>query len=56
MTHGRSSTVEEFLKAAHRKGRVFKVIVVETAPLLTGHEMAVNLAKEGSLFVFHLLN
>ena len=32
MTTGRSKTVEEFLKAAHRK-RKFQVIIAEAAPL-----------------------
>lgn len=45
LTHGYSKTVLEFLKAAARK-RKFEVIVVESAPLLSGQEMAVVLAKE----------
>lgn len=35
MTTGRSKTIEEFLKAAHRK-RKFQVIVAEAAPLYAG--------------------
>jgi len=46
MTYGCSRTVEEFFKAAARK-RKFEVIVVESAPSFTGHEMAGKLAKEG---------
>ena len=46
MTHGRSATVEAFLKSAARK-RQFQVIVTEAAPSLEGQTMAMNLAKEG---------
>lgn len=46
MITGRSKTVEEFLKAAHRK-RKFQVIVCETAPLFSGQDMAVSLSKHG---------
>lgn len=46
MTAGKSKTVEEFLKAAHRK-RKFQVIVAEMAPLFSGHDMAMSLAKAG---------
>lgn len=60
MTTGKSKTVEEFLKAAHRK-RKFQVIVAEMAPMYEqsflqhvlcfnrycGHEMAVSLSKMG---------
>ena len=45
MTYGCSRTVEEFFKAAARK-RKFEVIVVESAPSFTGHEMAGKLAKD----------
>jgi translation initiation factor eIF-2B subunit beta len=44
LTYGRSKTVEEFLMAA-RKKREFKVIVAESAPHFSGHEMAMTLAK-----------
>jgi translation initiation factor eIF-2B subunit beta len=46
MTHGRSATVEAFLKSAARK-RQFQVIVTEAAPSLEGQAMAMNLAKDG---------
>ncbi|XP_049626413.1 translation initiation factor eIF-2B subunit beta isoform X2 [Suncus etruscus] len=46
MTIGFSRTVEAFLKEAARK-RKFHVIVAECAPFCQGHEMAVNLSKEG---------
>jgi len=46
MTYGCSRTVEEFFKAAARK-RKFEVIVVESAPSFTGHEMAAKLSAEG---------
>jgi translation initiation factor eIF-2B subunit beta len=46
MTHGKSATVETFLKTAARK-RQFQVIVAETAPSFEGQIMALNLAKEG---------
>lgn len=46
MTHGKSRTVEAFLKAAARK-RKFKVIVAETAPGLEGHATAQLLAEAG---------
>ncbi|EDL02857.1 eukaryotic translation initiation factor 2B, subunit 2 beta, isoform CRA_d [Mus musculus] len=46
MTIGYSRTVEAFLKEAARK-RKFHVIVAECAPFCQGHEMAVNLSKEG---------
>ncbi|EFN86328.1 translation initiation factor eIF-2B subunit beta [Harpegnathos saltator] len=44
MTIGKSKLVEEFFKRAATT-RAFEVIVAEGGPLLTGHEMAVNLAK-----------
>ncbi|EPZ33256.1 nagb/rpia/CoA transferase-like protein [Rozella allomycis CSF55] len=46
MTIGRSRTVEQFLLSAAKK-RKFSVIVAETAPLYSGQELAVSLAKEG---------
>eukprot|EP00158_Paraphelidium_tribonemae_P003571 Partr_v1_DN26234_c1_g1_i1_m48489 putative translation INITIATION FACTOR len=46
MTMGRSKTVEEFLKAAHRKLK-FQVIVAENAPLYTGQELALSLSQAG---------
>ncbi|XP_032684005.1 translation initiation factor eIF-2B subunit beta isoform X2 [Odontomachus brunneus] len=44
MTIGKSKLVEEFFKRAATT-RAFEVIVAEGGPLLSGHEMAVNLAK-----------
>ncbi|XP_054012761.1 translation initiation factor eIF-2B subunit beta isoform X1 [Hylaeus anthracinus] len=44
MTFGKSKLVEEFFKRAAAT-RAFEVIVVEGGPSLSGHEMAVNLAK-----------
>ncbi|XP_058795426.1 translation initiation factor eIF-2B subunit beta [Phymastichus coffea] len=44
MTIGKSRSVEKFFKKA-AETRAFEVIVVEGAPFLDGHEMAVNLAK-----------
>lgn len=46
LTVGKSKTVEHFLKAAARK-RTFQVIVVESSPSCTGHEMAANLTAAG---------
>ncbi|CAK4078630.1 unnamed protein product [Aphanomyces euteiches] len=46
LTFGMSSSVEEFLKAAAKK-RQFKVIVVESAPMLRGQSMAHRLAESG---------
>ncbi|KAJ1334434.1 hypothetical protein BSLG_007589 [Batrachochytrium salamandrivorans] len=46
MTIGGSPIVEQFLKEA-AKLRYFKVIVAETAPFYTGHDMAASLAKVG---------
>jgi translation initiation factor eIF-2B subunit beta len=46
MTHGKSATVEAFLKSAARK-RHFQVMVAETSPSFEGQIMAINLAKEG---------
>lgn len=44
-------TVEAFLKHAHKRHSArkitFHVIVVEAAPLLGGHELALSLASEG---------
>jgi len=42
---GRSRTVELFLKRAAAKGRTFQVIVAESAPSYSGHELAASLAK-----------
>lgn len=44
MTIGKSNLVEEFFKKAGET-RAFEVIVAEGGPSLSGHEMAVNLAK-----------
>ncbi|KYN39071.1 Translation initiation factor eIF-2B subunit beta [Trachymyrmex septentrionalis] len=44
MTIGKSKLVEEFFKKAAAT-RAFDVIVAEGGPSLSGHEMAVNLAK-----------
>ncbi|XP_011876008.1 PREDICTED: translation initiation factor eIF-2B subunit beta isoform X2 [Vollenhovia emeryi] len=44
MTIGKSKLVEEFFKEAATT-RAFDVIVAEGGPFLSGHEMAVNLAK-----------
>ncbi|OQR89235.1 translation initiation factor eIF-2B beta subunit [Thraustotheca clavata] len=46
LTFGLSTSVEEFLKAAAKK-RQFKVIVVESTPLLNGQNMAHRLAESG---------
>jgi translation initiation factor eIF-2B subunit beta len=46
LTMGKSSTVLDFLKNAARK-RKFHVVVVENAPYLDGHEVALNLSKTG---------
>lgn len=46
LTVGRSRTVEQFLKFAARK-RNFQVVVVESAPSCSGHEMASNLTAAG---------
>ena len=46
MTYGKSRTVEEFLKTAHRK-RKFQVIVPESSPSYSGQELAKSLAKAG---------
>lgn len=45
MTIGRSRTVEKFLKYAAARNRKFQVIVAECAPLHSGQEMAMSLAK-----------
>ncbi|CAL7937589.1 unnamed protein product [Xylocopa violacea] len=44
MTFGKSKLVEEFFKTAAAT-RAFEVIVAEGGPFLSGHEMAINLAK-----------
>lgn len=44
MTIGKSNLVEMFFKKA-AESRAFEVIVAEGGPSLSGHEMAVNLAK-----------
>mmetsp|Transcript_22575 Transcript_22575/g.78990 ORF Transcript_22575/g.78990 Transcript_22575/m.78990 type:complete len:402 (-) Transcript_22575:119-1324(-) len=46
LTFGKSTTVEEFLKAAAKR-RKFEVIVVETAPTFVGHDTALVYAKAG---------
>ncbi|KDO33903.1 hypothetical protein SPRG_01783 [Saprolegnia parasitica CBS 223.65] len=46
LTYGLSTSVEEFLKAAAKK-RQFKVIVVESTPVLNGQNMAHRLAESG---------
>jgi translation initiation factor eIF-2B subunit beta len=46
LTVGKSKTVEQFLKAAARK-RSFQVIVIESSPSCSGHEMAANLTASG---------
>ncbi|OMJ84514.1 hypothetical protein SteCoe_14317 [Stentor coeruleus] len=46
MTYGYSSTVLEFLCSAKSVGRNFEVLVGESAPLLTGHQMCKELAAK----------
>eukprot|EP00842_Homolaphlyctis_polyrhiza_P004044 jgi/Hompol1/4640/HPOL_001820-RA len=46
MTIGGSSVVEQFLKEA-AKLRTFQVIVAETAPFYSGHELAASLSTAG---------
>lgn len=46
MTYGRSLTVENFLKSAGKK-RKFELIVVDSAPLYTGHQTAATLSQFG---------
>ena len=43
---GRSPDVESFLKGAARV-RKFQVIIAETAPDFSGHELALSLSKSG---------
>jgi translation initiation factor eIF-2B subunit beta len=47
LTYGKSTTVENFLKAAAAKKRNFQVVVCEGAPHMGGIEMAKSLSKAG---------
>ncbi|OMJ86022.1 hypothetical protein SteCoe_12523 [Stentor coeruleus] len=46
LTYGYSSTVLQFLCSAKSTGRNFEVLVGESAPLLTGHQMCKDLASK----------
>ncbi|CAG8496262.1 5452_t:CDS:10, partial [Ambispora gerdemannii] len=46
MTIGKSKTVETFLKTAAKKLK-FQVVVAETSPTYSGHEMALSLSQAG---------
>lgn len=50
MTFGRSKTVEEFLKAAHRK-RTFQVIVAESAPQYDVNMLTTQIHRAATCFI-----
>ncbi len=47
MTHCHSKTLEQALISAHKSGKIFSIINLETRPLMQGHITAKNLLKQG---------
>ncbi|MGV8142535.1 MAG: translation initiation factor eIF-2B [Candidatus Pacearchaeota archaeon] len=47
MTHCHSKTLELALVSAHKSGKIFSVLNLETRPLMQGHITARNLLKKG---------
>ena len=47
MTYGKSSIVEKTLLEAHRSGKKFKVLVVDSRPLFEGRNLACALSAQG---------
>lgn len=56
LTYGRSYAVELALKRAHSQGRKFRVIVVDSRPLLEGKRLAKTLTAEGLHVTYMQLN
>jgi translation initiation factor eIF-2B subunit delta len=56
LTYGRSHSVEEALKAAHKKGTQFRVIIVDSRPLCEGKRLAATLSATGIHVTYMLLN
>lgn len=47
LTYGKSQVVERALLEAHRRGRRFRVVVVDSRPLLEGANMLLGLSQAG---------
>jgi translation initiation factor eIF-2B subunit delta len=56
ITYGKSSTVERTLLYAHREGKKFRVIVVDSRPLFEGKNLARSLIRAGVEVQYCLLS
>ncbi|KAG8687751.1 hypothetical protein FRC09_013309 [Ceratobasidium sp. 395] len=56
MTYARSSVVEKLLVSAHRAGKRFEVIVVDSRPMLEGRNLLATLAAVGIPCTYCLLS
>ena len=56
LTYGKSSVVERTLLSAHKAGRRFKVIVVDSRPLFEGKNLARSLVRAGVEVQYSLLS
>ncbi|KIW12011.1 hypothetical protein PV08_09285 [Exophiala spinifera] len=56
LTYGKSSVVEKTLIAAHRAGKDFRVIVVDSRPMFEGRNLARSLVRAGLKVQYSLLN
>ncbi|GJQ65121.1 hypothetical protein Trydic_g7266 [Trypoxylus dichotomus] len=56
LTYGCSSLIRQLLLDAHRDGKHFKVIIVDSRPLLEGREMLRTLVREGIDCTYGLIN
>ncbi|KRT83498.1 hypothetical protein AMK59_3073, partial [Oryctes borbonicus] len=56
LTYGCSSLIRQLLLDAHREGKHFKVIIVDSRPLLEGREMLRTLVREGIDCTYGLIN
>ncbi|KAK6381381.1 hypothetical protein LTS17_004438 [Exophiala oligosperma] len=56
LTYAKSSVVEKTLIAAHRAGKDFRVIVVDSRPMFEGKNLARSLVRAGLKVQYSLLN
>ncbi|KAL6244035.1 hypothetical protein RBB50_008904 [Rhinocladiella similis] len=56
LTYAKSSVVEKTLIAAHRAGKDFRVIVVDSRPMFEGRNLARSLVRAGLKVQYSLLN
>lgn len=56
LTYGRSSAVQMALEEAHRQGKSFRVVLVDSRPLFEGKRLAGSLADRGLEVQYSLLH